>query len=172
MKQFIVFGKTIDQIKKEELERLMRHNISASFIISYSLFLMCWLLDYYLTHIGANGDWAMEGNGIARIWWQVMGPLRHIELILWPLAAFGITFIASARNAFVGLLWINIIAFNHFFGFITWLPYGSHTLLDNYRFWASDYPIGLMSITVSIPVAIIQSHLMPTRLFRRKIISS
>lgn len=116
-------------------------------------------LDFYITNISSNGDWMMEGNAIARLWWQIMGPFRFIEIPIWIVLVFGMTYLLSTRSKFLALLCLNILAFNHFFGFITWLPYGTLNLLNIVIRWSSVYPIGLMSALVGFPLTIVQIYI-------------
>ncbi len=118
-------------------------------------------LDFYMTNTGSNGDWTMEANAIARLWWQIMGPFRFIEIPIWAIVVFCMTYLVSTRSRFLALLWLNILAFNHLFGFITWLPYGTLNLLNILIRWASVYPIGLMSALVSLPLTLVQIYIGP-----------
>lgn len=139
-------------IRFKRLER-----VDPAYLISALFLITCIILDFTATAIGSGGDWTMEGNVIAQWIWRIFGPFRFIELPIWILVATLMTYLVYSWNKFIGLLWINIIAFNHLFGFVTWLPYDINlfvTLVQNYR---ANYPIGLMSIVSSIPISILQS---------------
>ncbi|MEI8123644.1 MAG: hypothetical protein WCG60_00530 [bacterium] len=128
--------------------------VSIFFLLSF--FLLCVVLDFYITYVGSGGDLMMEGNVIARFIWQIMGPFRFIEILIWPAVVFCVTNIVGTRSRFLAILWLNILAFNHLLGFVTWLPYGTHNFLNIINSWIAVYPIVFISFFISLPLTFIE----------------
>lgn len=149
------------QIDKQKLSDLFHNRVGRSFIFSYIFFLICMALDFYMTTIGSGGDWTMEANTIARLWWQIMGPFRFIEIPIWAAFVLFVAFFVNIKSKFIVLLWLNVLAFNHLFGFITWLPYDTYNFVNILSRWATTYPIGLMSLIASLPLTLIQLFIKP-----------
>jgi len=160
-KNLYTFTAVKEAVNKIILVNLFRQKMSAGFIFSYVFFLICMSLDFYITNISANGDWMMEGNALARLWWQIMGPFRFIEIPIWAVVVFAMTYLVHSRSRFFALLWLNVLAFNHLFGFMTWLPYGTFNMLNTLIRTASAYPIGYMSVLFSLPVTLVQVFIGP-----------
>jgi hypothetical protein len=138
-----------------------RNRVSNQLIISGFLFLVLMSLDFYVTNIFSYGDYALEGNFLARLWWQISGDARYIEIPIWVVAIFGTAYVINSRSQFLALLWIDFLAINHLFGFLTWLP----SVNINYFYsivkydWATGYLISLASILIAIPIALLQLKL-------------
>ncbi len=118
----------------------------------YVLFLNFVILDFYLTNLVSGGDVSMEGNPIARLIWQLLGEYRFIELPIWVIVAIIATYLASRLNLYLGLFWIQLLAFNHLFGFLSWFPHGAIQWIDAINSITAAYPIGLLSALLSIVV--------------------
>ena len=130
--------------------------IDPTFLTSFIFFIVSTILDFSITTIGSGGDSSMEGNPIGRYWWNIAGALRFIEIPIWILVAFCLTSLVYSKNKFLGLLWLNILAFNHVLGFVTWLPYEADTVATILTQYTYRYPIGIISIILSTPISIVQ----------------
>ena len=139
----------------------VRHPISVGFVCSYCFVLPCVSFDFYFTNVGSHGDAMMEGNTIARMWWQIMGPYRFIEIPIDVAAIFLIAYIFEARSRFLALYWLNLLALNSLFGFMTWLSNGNMAIVDTVSLWAMTYPIGLMSAVGSLPLTLCEIFIWP-----------
>jgi hypothetical protein len=133
------------------VKRLIRQKLGVAFLIASFFFCVSWLADYAITNILAQGDFLMEGNWIAREWWQIMGTFRYIELPLWAIVVVVCAALLYRISKLVALLWLNFLSMQHVLGFITWLPYGKIDLI--YRFPISTtYSISLAALLFAIPL--------------------
>ena len=150
----------VQYFSKSNLEKELTHALKArvrvSFIVSVAFFMVCMFLDFFITSLESSGDWTMEGNVIAQQLWKVLGPFRVIELFIWPLVAIAFTGVLFSIFKFVGLFWLNLLALNHLFGFISWLPYDLNNVVTLMQTFSFKYPIGMMSIIISLPLTLVQ----------------
>jgi len=114
-------------------------------------------LDYYITNTYSQGDLNMEANSVARLWWQIMGPFRFIEVPIWILVIFSSACLINLKNKFFPLLWLNFLAFQHLLGFFTWLPYKFINFLYAFPNLDSVYVIVLTSIFLSLLLSFMQT---------------
>lgn len=138
----------------------LQQKISPNFIFSAVFFLLCMSLDFYITNSLAGGDFTMEANAIAKWWWELMGPLRFIEIPIYAGVILGAAYIISLKNTFIPLLWLNVLAFNHVFGFLSWFS----TPLDMVYAaavpdWAIPYVFSCISLCLALPLAFVQTKL-------------
>ncbi len=145
---------TIHSVKK--LADKTFQKIDWVYLSSFSFFIVCTILDFSITTIGSGGDWTMEGDVIAQFWWKIAGVFRFIEIPIWMFVAFCLTSFVYSKNKFLGLLWLNLLAFNHLLGFFTWLPYEANSIATIFTQYTYKYPIGLISIVLSVPISIVQ----------------
>jgi len=139
--------------------RVDRSRVSPNLILSGIFFLVSMSLDFYITNVSSHGDYTMEANALARLWWEIMGTLRFVEIPIWVAVVLSMAYLINRKSKFFAILWLDFLAFNHLLGFLTWLPYGTLDFL--YLFvkvdWAISYAISLISISVSIPIAFVQN---------------
>jgi hypothetical protein len=140
---------------------MVRHKISKKFIFSFALFFIFYTLDHSVTNIFSQGDFTQEANPLARLWWQILGPLRHSEILLWSLAVFVTAYIIDSKNHFLPLLWLNMLAFNHLIGALTWIPSIDITFLYSLvkYDWALGYKTTLMGLLISLPFTFMQTKI-------------
>lgn len=139
---------------------LFRQKISPAFIFSTVFFLLCMSLDFYITTSVAGGDFTMEANAIAKWWWELMGPFRFIEIPVYSSVILGTAYAISLKNTFIPLLWLNVLAFNHLLGFLSWFS----TPLDMVYTaavpdWAIPYVFSCISLCLALPLAFVQTKL-------------
>lgn len=132
--------------------------LDSSLILSWCFFFLCWSLDYYITNVGSNGNFTLEGNLLARLWWEIMGPFRFIEFPIWAAVVLITALLINTKSKFLALLWLNFVALQNLLGFMTWLPYGVLDFLYNLPDWAVSYGISLMSICLASPLAFFQAR--------------
>jgi hypothetical protein len=140
---------------------MFRHKVSKQFIFSFVFFFICLLLDYSVTNVLSQGDFTMEANPAVQLWWQILGPFRHIEVLLWPLAVFVTAYIIDSKSHFLPLLWLNMLAFNHLLGVLTWLPNGNFDFvysLIKYD-WVLGYTTTLIGLLISLPFTFLQTKI-------------
>lgn len=118
-------------------------------------------LDYTVTQIASAYDSSMEGNTLARLWWEITGPFRFIEIPLWMMLVLTTASFILLYSPFLAILWINFLAFQHLFGFLTWLPYGLLDFLYVLPDFEAGYAISLMSFLLSIPLTLTLRALLP-----------
>lgn len=137
---------------------LSKNKVNNQLILSGVFFLLCMFLDFYITYIFSQGDFTLEANFLARLWWQIFGAVRYIEIPIWITVVLGMAYIINTKSKLLALLWLNFLALNHFFGFLTWLPYWNLDFLYSIikYDWATGYFISLMSIFVSVPIVLFQ----------------
>jgi hypothetical protein len=148
-----------------KLPNLFQQKITPSLFFSSGLFLVCLSLDFYITNSASQGNFVLEANGVARLLWEILGPLRYLEIPIWITVALGMALILNTRSNFFAILWLNILAFNHLFGFMSWLPYGTFDFLYTLvkQDWALPYAISLISLLFSVPLAFLQTKVIPRR---------
>lgn len=126
---------------------------------SAGFFLVCMSLDYYATNSLSQGDYSMEGNFLARYWWQITGPFRFVEIPIYATLVLGTAYIIHYKNKFFPLFWLNLLAFSHLMGFLSWLPY-RHLLDPLYSIvpyeWAMGYAFSFIGIFLSLPLTLLQ----------------
>lgn len=139
--------------------------INIQLIFSGIFFLIGMFLDFYMTYTLSGGDPNLEANFLARLWWQVFGSMRFIEIPIWITVVFGMAYLINTKSEFLSILWLDFLGLNHFFGFLTWLP---NSIIDfvyhlvKYD-WATGYVLSLMSIIICFPVAIFQSRIIKNK---------
>lgn len=140
---------------------ITKQKIGASLIFSGILFLICMSLDFYITNTVSQGDFTEEANIVGRLWWQLLGQFRFIEIPLWIGVVFGMAYIINFKSKFLALLWLNFLALNHLIGFLTWFPI--HALDFLYTLvkedWARGYAISLISVPVGAVFAFLQTKI-------------
>jgi hypothetical protein len=132
-----------------------RQKTSASLIFSGLLFLVCMSLDFYVTNVGSQGDFTQEANVIGRLWWQLAGSFRFIEIPIWALVVLSMAYVIHFKSKFFALVWLNFLALNHLLGFLTWLPYGTVNFL--YAMTKADWQLGYAMSLISIPTSLVIS---------------
>lgn len=132
--------------------------LDSRLVFSWCFFLLCWSLDYYITNVGSNGDSTLEGNFVARLWWEIMGSFRFIEFPIWAAVVLIMALLINTKSKFLALLWLNFVALQNLLGFMTWLPYGTLDFLYRLPDWAVSYAISLISICLASPVAFLQAR--------------
>ncbi len=137
------------QVLIRNLKCILFAPVPAILVFWYVLFLNFVVLDFYLTSLVSGGDVSMEGNPIARLIWLLLGEYRFIELPIWIVVAMLATFLASRLNLYLGLFWIQLLTFNHLFGFLSWFPYGASSWIDALNSTTAEYSIGLLSALLS-----------------------
>lgn len=147
----------MSSLAKIKLFEIYRQRISDALLFSGVLFILCWFLDYYITNISSGRDFTLEANVAARLWWQIMGPVRFIEFPIWIIIVFSTTLLINIRSKFLALLWLNFLAFQNLLGFLTWLPYGTLDFIYTLSQWATGYAISLISLAVSVPMTFLQT---------------
>jgi hypothetical protein len=103
----------------------------------------------------------MEANVLARWWWQLAGPFRFIEIPIYAIVIVGAAYVMNYKSKFFPLFWLNLLAFNHLLGFLSWLPSVNLNLiysLVKYD-WALGYAFSFVSIFLSLPLTLIQLKL-------------
>lgn len=135
--------------------------ISACFIFSGVLFLTCMSLDFYATNVGSQGDFTQEANVFGRLWWQIAGVFRVIEIPIWLILVLCVAYTINFKSKYFALVWLNFLAFNHFLGFLTWLPYGTVDFLYSMTMydWQLAYVISLISIPSASILAFVQTRI-------------
>jgi hypothetical protein len=148
----------------EVLVRL-HHKINRKFIFSFTFFFICLLLDYCITNILSKGDFTLEANPAVQLWWQTLGSFRHIELLLWPIAVFGTAYIIDSKSRFLALLWLNMLAFNHILGALTWIPnVDLNFMYITIKYdWMLGYTTTLVGLFISIPFTFLQTKINLTK---------
>lgn len=137
-----------------EARAFLKKNLSPAFLISYGAFETLYVVDVVLTYLGAGGDHTAEANVLARLWWEVMGPLRFVEVPIWSGLVFGTALILYSRSSLLGIAWLIFLACQHLFGILTWLPYGTLNFLYQLPDWASGYGISIMSACIALPLSL------------------
>jgi len=132
--------------------------INARAIFSATLLVLFLSLDYFATDFFSRGNVAAEGNAISALWWQLAGPLRHLDIIIEIGGAFVLAFIIRQRSEFLTLWWLNGLAFGHLMGFLSWLPYGILDLF--YRITPNDQVLTIAlsgtGVLLGLPLAFLQ----------------
>ncbi len=115
-------------------------------------------LDFYITNLMSQGDYFMEGNFLARWWWQISGPFRFIEIPIYAVVMLGAAYVINYKSKFFPLFWLNLLAFNHLMGFLTWLPHDPlNFLYTSIKYeWAMGYFFSLISVFLSLPLTFLQ----------------
>jgi len=62
-------------------------------------------------------------------------------------------YVINFKSKYFALVWLNFLAFNHFLGFLTWLPYGTVNFL--YSMTTQDWQLGYAMSLISIPAALV-----------------
>jgi len=137
---------------------LFHKKISPSLYISAAFFLICLCLDIGTTNYFAKGDFTQEANVVARIWWQITGSLRFVEIPIWYFAVCCAAYLIYQKSTFLSLLWLNMLSFGHILGFITWLPYKTldFVYLSVKSEWMVGYSLTLIALAISLPITILQ----------------
>ena len=143
------------------LLKMVRHKVSKKFIFSFVFFFIFYTLDHSVTNIVSQGDFTLEANPLARLWWQILGPFRHIELLLWPFAVFVTSYTIDSKNHFLPLFWLNMLAFNHLIGALTWVPSVNLTFLYSLvkYDWALGYTTTLVGLLIGLPFTFFQTRI-------------
>lgn len=141
-----------------QLSDVFKQKITTNLYLSASFFITCMLLDFYITNAVAQGNYNLEGNALARWWWQVAGSLRFIEIPVYATAVLVTAYIINYKSTFFPLFWLNLLALNHLMGFLSWLPYGTLDFLDSAitHEWAIGYAFSLISASISMPLTLLQ----------------
>jgi hypothetical protein len=137
--------------------KAFKQQINASLAISTVFFVIFWTLDYGATNLLSGGNHLFEANWAARLWWQIMGSLRYIELPLWTIVVLSAVALIYTKSKLLALLWLNFLVFQHVLGFMTWLPYGTLNFLYRLPEWSMAYGISLMSVALALPVTLLQA---------------
>lgn len=140
---------------------LFSQKIPISLVLSGILFLICMSLDFYATNVGSQGNFTEEANAIGRFWWQIAGTFRFIEIPVWAGVVLGMAYILNFKSKYFALVWLNFLAFNHFLGFLTWLPYGTVNFLYTVttQDWQLGYAMSLISIPFALLLALVQTRI-------------
>ena len=140
---------------------IFRQKLSINFYISSVLFLICVGLDFYITNVASGGNFTEEANLFGRLWWQLAGSLRFIEIPIWAIVVLGMGYLINYKSEFLALVWLNFLAFNHFLGFLTWVPGVQLNFLYSIAKadWALGYAMSLFSIPAALVVALLQTKL-------------
>jgi len=129
------------------IKKSLHQRVSAPLLYSSGFFLLCMLLDMWATDIFSQGDFTMEGNAIAQWWWQMAGVFRFIEIPIWAVVAVGFALVANQLSRFLGLFWLNTLAFTHLVGFLSWTPYNLFVLIP---LLAGVFPLQFAPALVSV----------------------
>lgn len=126
---------------------------------TYGFFLVCMTLDFTATDFGAAGNIHAEGNSFAAFWWTLTGPLHHIDIPIWIVFVFCISYLIIRKSEFFALWWVNGLAFSHLMGFLSWLPYG---ILDPLYIhvksgWNISVVISCIGVLLGFPLAFMQT---------------
>ena len=138
---------------------LFRQKIGLGFIFSSVLFLTCMSLDFYLTNIGSKGDFTLEANIVGKTWWQLTGAFRFLEIPIYAGIILGAAYVINFKSRFFAVAWLNLLAFNHLFGFLSWMPNGLLDFLYSWakKDWQLPYLIACMSIPAGFLLAFFQT---------------
>ncbi len=140
------------------VSEILKQKITPVMYFSAGFFLVCMSLDFYITNLMSQGNSFLEGNFLARWWWQISGLFRFIEIPIYAVVMLGAAYIINYKSKFFPLFWLNLLALNHLMGFLSWLPYG---ILDfiytgvKYE-WAVGYVFSLISVLISLPLTLLQ----------------
>jgi hypothetical protein len=141
-----------------KISDILHQKLTPSFYFSAGFFLLCMSLDYYLTYSISGGDPSMEASILAGWWWKVTGPFRYTEIPLYAIGIIGTAFIINYKSRSFTLFWLNLLAFNHLFGFLSWIPAVNLNFI--YSLAQSDWGIGyvfsLFSAALSLPLTLLQ----------------
>lgn len=127
------------------------------------MFAVLYLVDMTVTHIGANGDHTAEANVLARLWWEVMGPLRYVEIPIWLGLVFVTALLIHSRSRTLSTVWLVFLACQSLLGITTWLSHDTLIFLYRLPDWASGYGISIISAAIAIPLS-----LLLIRIFERR----
>lgn len=141
--------------RSEAARKFVKANLTPAFLIAFVAFEALYVADMIVTSIGAAGDHTAEANTLARLWWEVMGPLQFIEVPIWSSLVFVTALIIHARSKLLAVIWLVFLACQHLFGLLTWLPYGTLNFLYLLPDWASGYGISIMSAVIALPLSMI-----------------
>lgn len=137
---------------------LLLRKPSPAFYFSGAFFLVSMSLDLFATNTLSGGNLVYEGNAVAKLIWQMFGSFRYVEIPIWVAVVFGMAYLINTKSKFLALMWLNLLAFNHLLGFISWLPFGildfSYAIIKHD--WAMPYFYSLISICLSLPAAFLQ----------------
>ncbi len=130
-------------------------------LFSFGFFLVCMALDFSTTDFYAQGNTSLEGNAIARIWWQMTGTLHHLDIFIWVVGVFVVSYIILQKSEFLALWWLNGLAFAHVMGFLSWLHYGFldifYSHIPNDQLIATA--LSLAGLVLGLPVAYLQIYI-------------
>jgi uncharacterized membrane-anchored protein YitT (DUF2179 family) len=115
-------------------------------------------LDFYFTNSLSGGDYSLEANAIGRWWWEIAGPLRFVEIPIYAFAVLGSAYVINYKYKFFPIFWLNLLAFNHLLGFLSWVSYSNLEFIYSFvRYeWQTPYAFSLISIFLSLPLSLIQ----------------
>jgi len=148
------------------LRTLIAKRLTPNFLLSYSAFLLFMMLDMFTTVLTAHGDWSMEGNTIARWWYENMGALAVLEIPMWSLSVLVLGYIIFIKSEFLAVSYFNGLALGHLMGWLTWTSYYLYvykmqstlgTLLNTNQVY--HIPLGVYGMALGVLAAAIQIRL-------------
>lgn len=149
------------------LSGVFRQKITPSMYFSAAFFLVCMSLDFYFTNTVSQGNSALEANPFGRLWWEMTGPFRFIEIPIYVTVILGAAYIINFKSKFFPLFWLNLLAFNHLLGVLSWLPGVNLNFIYSLvkHDWAIGYAFSFVSIFLSLPLTLLQLTL--SRVFKK-----
>jgi len=133
------------------VKQVKTKKLPAVFLFSYAFFWVFMFLDIYTTLLVIQGDFSLEGNQIAVLWYEITGVWSPVEIIIWPVVVVLAAYIFGLKSNFLALWYLNWVAFNHVLGWLTW------TQLSDYVFLLQSYFLGIVGIdfVYARPVSVI-----------------
>jgi hypothetical protein len=127
--------------------------------ISAFFFVVALCLDFYVTNKFSYGDPSSEANMIGRIWWEIVGSWRYIEIPIWIGVVFTSAYIIMMKSRLLSLAWVNMLTVSHFLGFATWIIPNKY-LGFMYSLFTNEFALGylftLVGVLVGLPIALLQ----------------
>lgn len=143
---------------REIVSKILAQKLSPAFYFSAAFFVLSMSVDYTITSILSYGDHTLEGNAIARWWWEIAGVYRFIEIPFYVAVILITAYVVNFKNKLFPLFWLNLLAFNHLIGAYTWLPYGTIAFLDSVvrQEWVMSHTLSTISVFLTAPLTFLQ----------------